>query len=106
MVGINDYKSLTPLRNAVTDADEVEKELRRVDVKRIIRASDCTIEELVNKINQFLSKLRKGDVALVYLAAHAVMYRNQHVFLTTTTTEENVADTSLRVELLLARLIA
>ena len=102
VAGINAYKHFTPLKNAVGDAQTVEKALREVGVERITSAFDCTYEELTAKTNQYLSKLRKDDVALVYLAAHAGMYENQHVFLTTKSTETNVADTSLRVELLLA----
>ena len=104
MVGINAYEVLPPLQNGVGDAQAVEEELREVGVERITSASDCTYEQLINKTNKYLSTLRKGDVALVYLAAHAAMYQNAHVFLTTTSTEMNLAHTSLKVQLLLMRL--
>ena len=105
MVGTDAYEELPPLKNAVKDAQVVEKDLRQVGVERITSALDCTYEQLTQKTNQYLSKLRKGDVALVYLAAHAAMYQNNHVFLTTNSNEKNIARTSLSVELLLTRSI-
>ena len=103
VVGINAYEDLPPLQNGVGDAQAVEKELREIGVERIISASDCTYEQLIDNTNQYLSKLRKGDVALVYVAAHAAMYQNQNIVLTTTSNKRNLADTSLRVQLLLIR---
>ena len=105
VVGTNAYEDLPPLTNAVEDAQVVEKDLRQVGVERITSALDCTYEQLTQKTNRYLSTLRKGDVALVYLAAHAAMYQSKHVFLTTNSNEKNIARTSLRVELLLNRSI-
>ena len=103
MVGINAYEKLPRLKNAAADAKALEDELRNAGVKRITSATDCTYEKLTHNINEFLPTVHEGDVAIVYLAAHAAMYRNDHVFLTTTSTENNIADTSLRVQLLIAR---
>ena len=105
VVGINAYEELTRLQNGVGDAQAVGDDLRNVGVTRITSAMDCTYEQLINKTNQYLSKLRKGDVALVYLAAHAAMFQNQHVFLTTTSNDTNIAHTSLREQYLIARLL-
>ena len=74
-----------------------------MDRKKITSASNCTYEELTSKVNQFVPTLHKDDVVIVYLAAHAAMYRNDHVFLTKTSTKENMAHTSLGVQLLLTR---
>ena len=106
MVGINKYeKPIKCLKNAVGDADAVGDELDRVGVKAVTRVSDCDYKQLTTAINKFLGTVRKGGVAIVYLAAHAAMYRNQHVFMTTTSTKENISHTSLSVDLLKARSI-
>ena len=103
VVGINAYEHLAPLKNCVQDAAEVEKALRKVGVKRLTSASDCTYKQLTDKTNEFLAQLREGDVALVYLATHAAMYRNQNVVLATDSTKTNMAETSLPMQLLLAQ---
>ena len=103
MVGINAYETLPRLKNAAPDAKALEDELRNVGVKRLTSATDCTYEKLENSINEFLPTVHEGDVAIVYLAAHAAMYRNEHFFLTKTSTKNNIADTGLKVQLLLAR---
>ena len=105
MVGINKYETHDPLKNAVNDAEAVGEGLRSVGVDRVTRALDCDIKQLTNKINDFSSTLRKGDVAIVYVAAHAAMYRNRHVFLTTTSTHTNFEETGLSVQELLVTLV-
>ena len=105
MVGIDAYLTHDPLKNAVKDSKRVEEGLHSVGVKRITSVSDCDIKQLTDKINKFLSTLRKGDVAIVYVAAHATMYRNRHVFLTTTSTHTDFAETSLSVQELLITLV-
>ena len=103
VVGTNAYTDFPPLQNGVKDAQIVEEDLRQFGVERIISALDCTYAQLTEKTNQYLSKLREGDVALVYLAAHAAMFQNQHVFLATDSNKGNIARTSLGVQLLLTR---
>ena len=103
VVGIDEYDKVSCLKNAVGDAQKVEQGLQDIGVERITRATNCTYEQLTEGTNLYLSKLRKGDVAIVYLAAHAAKYRNQHVVLTRTSDESNLAHTSLRVPLLLLR---
>ena len=105
VVGIDEYDQVGCLKNAVGDAQKVEKALRDVGVERITTASNCTYDQLTDSTNQYLSKLPKDDVALVYLAAHAAKYRNENVVLTKTSDKTNLADTSLRVPLLLVRQI-
>ena len=105
VVGIDEYEEVGCLKNAVGDAQKVEKAWRDVGIERITTASNCTYDELTGSTNRYLSKLRKGDVALVYLAAHAAKYRNQNVVLTKTSDKTNLAHTSLRVPLLLLRQI-
>ena len=105
VVGIDEYDKVSCLKNAVGDAQKVEKALRDVGVQRITSAVNCTSDQLTGSTNQYLSKLRKGDVAIVYLAAHAAKYRNQNVVLTKTSNKANLAHTSLRVQLLLVRFI-
>ena len=108
VVGIDeyDYEEVGCLKNGVGDAQKVEQALRKAKVERITSASNCTYEQLTDSTNQYLSKLRKGDVALVYLAAHAAKYQNQNVVLTKTSNPTNLAHTSLGVQLLLLRFIA
>ena len=105
MVGINAYEHLDPLTTCVEDATKVEKALRKVGVKRVTTALDCNYEQLTDKTNEFLSQLREGDVALAYFATHAAMYRNQNVVLTTESTKANMAETSLKAQLLLTRFV-
>ena len=111
VVGIDDYDydKFDSLKNAVKDAKAVEEGLRQVGVKRIVSTADsrkCTYDRLIDTINEYLSKLRKGDVALVYIAAHGAIYRNQHVFLTTTSSPKNMADTCMQLERLITWLTA
>ena len=101
VVGIDEYENVNCLKNGVGDAQKVEKAWRDVGVERITTASNCTYDQLTDSTNRYLSKLQKGDVALVYLAAHATKYRNENVVLTKTSDEANLARTSLRVPLLL-----
>ena len=103
VVGIDEYEKISCLKNAVGDAQKVEKKLRHLGVQRITSASDCTYEQLTDSTNRYLSKLRKGDVALVYLATHAAKYQNQNVVLTKMSDKTNMAHTSLGVQLLLIR---
>ena len=105
LVGTDKYEEIHPLKNGVGDADKVEQALRKIGVERITNARDCNYEQLEKRTNHFLSRLRRGDVALVYVAAHAAIYNNQHVVLTSTSNETNLADTSLGEELLLTRLV-
>ena len=105
VVGIDEYEEVSCLKNAVGDAQKVEQALRKVKVERITSASNCTYEQLTDSTNRYLSKLKKGDVALVYLAAHAAKYQNQNVVLTKTSNRTNLAHTSLGVQLLLIRSI-
>ena len=104
LVGIDRYDEIGSLKNGVGDADKVEEALRKIGVQRITNARNCNYKELVKHTNHYFSRLRRGDVALVYVAAHAAMYNNQHVVLTTTSNKTNLADTSLSVELLQTRL--
>ena len=105
VVGIDEYddEEVSCLRNGVGDARKVTQALREVKAERITSAFNCTYEQLTDSTNQYLSKLRKGDVALVYLAAHAVKYRNEHLVLTRNSDKINLAHTSLRVPALLVR---
>ena len=105
VVGTDDYEEpeVGELKNAVGDANKFDDALRKVGVKRITSATNCSYDQLTEKTNTYLSKMRNGDVALVYLAAHAGMYRNQNVVLTTSSTRANLADTSLSVQTLLVR---
>ena len=105
VVGIDEYdeEEVDCLKNAVGDAQKVEKAMREVGVERVTSATNCTYDQLTEKTNQYVSKLRKGDVALVYLAAHAVKYRNEHLVLTRNSDKINLAHTSLRVPALLLR---
>ena len=103
VVGIDEYDDFPTLKNGVGDALAVEERLRKIGVQRIISATNCTYDQLTDKTNEYLSKLQEGDVALVYIAAHAAMYQSQNVVLTKTSNTKNLSDTSLRVQLLLAR---
>ena len=105
LVGIDRYDEIGSLKNGVGDAVKVEEALRKIGVQRITNARNCNYEQLDKHTIDFLSTLKRGDVALVYVAAHAAMYNNQHVVLTTTSNETNLADTSLGEELLLTRLV-
>ena len=103
MVGIDEYERIDCLQNAVDDAQKVEQALRDVGVKRITTATNCTYDELTDSTNEYLSKLQKGDVSVVYAAGHAATYRNQNVLLTKTSDKTNLAHTSLRLHLLIVR---
>ncbi len=101
VVGGNEYDHYPNLKNGEFDAKAVRDEFERVGVNRITFALNRTFEELIVKTNEYLSQLRKGDVAFIYFAVHGVQFQNKQRVLAKDSNPKNLADTSLDTLLLL-----
>ena len=73
--GIDNYKNLIPLRNAVNDARAIKKSLEEKDVKVFYR-ENCTVKIMNQVIQELLLWIRPGDVVVVFFAGHGVTYKN------------------------------
>ena len=63
------------LENAVNDARAI-KELLEKEGVIVFYAEDCTITELTEIVQRYLSSLKPGEVTLVFFAGHGVEYAN------------------------------
>jgi len=70
VVGNNDYLSLPKLHNAVNDARGMTNALRDVGFDTT-ELENATLEQLDGAITEFVRKLKRGDVALLYYSGHA-----------------------------------
>ena len=73
MIGIDDYKHFSKLKNAVNDATAMRDALKSKGVD-VVFAKDCDITQLKGRMNVFLKRLNKGDIAIVFFAGHGVEY--------------------------------
>ena len=75
VIGINDYKNLAPLKNAVNDARAIKEALEKEGVI-VFYAENCTITQLNEIVQLYLDSLQAGEVTLVFFAGHGVEYAN------------------------------
>ena len=94
------------LRNAVNDARAIKKLLEKEGVI-VFYAENCTITELKEIVQRYLSSLKPGEVTLVFFAGHGVEFANANRLLAIS--ESDVTDykrDSLNLLLLLLRCVA
>ena len=106
VIGINDYKDMGKLRNAVNDARAIKEALEKEGVI-VFYAENCTITKLKEVVQLYLDSLNVGEVTLVFFAGHGVEYANANRLVTIP--ESNVTDykrDSLNLLSLLLRCVA
>ena len=87
VIGIDNYKGVPKLDKAVNDA-RAFKELIEQKGVRVFYITNCTIKELNEIKDKFLSMIRKGDVVLVFFAGHGVTFDNHNRLLAITESEK------------------
>lgn len=73
VVGIDEYKYMTQLKNAVKDANKMASTLEKIGftVTKLINATHEAFESLLMK---FKRTIRKDDIVLFYFAGHGVQW--------------------------------
>jgi len=71
VIGISDYRYVTPLKNTVKDAKAIAKALEALDF-RVETVIDGNGEQIKKALDSFAFTAETADVALVYFAGHAV----------------------------------
>jgi uncharacterized caspase-like protein len=69
VIGNNDYATLSPLQNAVNDAESVGASLSSIGFT-VYLVSDLDRETMMNSIEFFSAKAEDADVAVLYYAGH------------------------------------
>ena len=106
MIGINGYKDMGKLKNAVNDARAIKEALEKEGVV-VFYAENCTIAQLNEIVQLYLGSLQEGEVTLVFFAGHGVEFANANRLLAIS--ESDVTDykrDSLNLLLLLLRCVA
>lgn len=70
VIGNNAYRTITPLKTAVRDAQEVERTLKEQFGFRTTLVTNGTRKEILSTLNGYSRKLGEGDSLLVYYAGH------------------------------------
>jgi tetratricopeptide (TPR) repeat protein len=105
VIGNNAYPA-APLKNAVNDAVAVAAALNRHGFL-VQRYTDVTLDALERAINQFLSTVKIGDVALVYYSGHGMQIDGDNYIIPTSFAPKDEIDakhTSYSVDRLMERL--
>ena len=77
VIGNTDYKHVPELPNAINDATDMEKTLKKVKFK-VTLALDLNRQEMLDKITEFSRKLDPNTVGLFYYAGHASEEGGKH----------------------------
>ena len=81
VIGVSDYSALGSLDNAQVDAERIAKVLGEQAKFTVTQESDPTAETLALSVALFVSKIREGDVVMVYYAGHGVQINGQNYLL-------------------------
>lgn len=74
--GVSEYESLTPLKNAVHDAEAI-RDLLKEHGAEVHFTINCNSFELYRVYGGFLAALQPGDMAIIFFAGHGCRYNNQ-----------------------------
>jgi Caspase domain len=77
VVGNDDYRPLPKLTNAVNDALSMGRALRELGFE-VVEIRNATREQMDVGTNDFIGRLRKGDVALFYYSGHATQINGEN----------------------------
>jgi uncharacterized caspase-like protein len=105
VIGNNAYPA-APLKNAVNDAVAVAAALNKHGFA-VQKQTDVTLDALERAINQFLSTVKVGDVALVYYSGHGMQIDGDNYIIPTSFAPKDEIDakhTSYSVDRLMERL--
>ena len=103
MIGINDYKLVRPLKNAVNDAKAMKRLLEEKGVK-VFYKTNCTLAEFNSIRDKFLADVNRGDAAIFFFAGHGCTYNNSPRMLMITESETySLKRDSLNLHSLLAK---
>jgi Flp pilus assembly protein TadD len=82
LIGNNNYKKVSPLRNANHDASDISVELRnlRFDVTTVLDTDLITLRQCINR---FSSKLQMGDVVFFFYSGHGVQVSEENYLVPT-----------------------
>lgn len=77
VVGMSAYSHAGQLKNPVNDAQDIAQSLEQAGFD-VLLALDLTIDQLDQKVEEFIYKLSGADAALFYYAGHGLQYRGQN----------------------------
>jgi hypothetical protein len=80
VVGNNAYENVTKLERAVNDSTAVAGSLRAMGFE-VLLATDVSRRALVQRLAEFNSRIRDGDLALFYYAGHGIEIRGANYIL-------------------------
>jgi len=80
VIGNGRYRNVAALRNAVNDAQDVEKALKDLSFN-VISGYDLTHQQTLEILNRFRANLRPNDVGLIYFAGHGISIENSNFLL-------------------------
>ena len=99
VVGMNDYKpesGLNPLKNGVPDARAIKKMLRDQGVE-VFYGENLTMDEYNALEEKYLDALQKGDIGVIFFAAHAFTFNGASHVVTITDAEPDLSKHAVNV---------
>lgn len=81
VIGTSSYRFLTPLPNAVMDAERVETVLHEKDGFTTVNILDRDLRWLRKDLQKFLDEIKPNDVVLVYYAGHGIQSNGNNYLL-------------------------
>jgi Caspase domain len=100
VIGNDNYQSVTPLRNARSDAKAVATALREVGFK-VTLEQDVTLVKLKAALRSFKSQISGGDDAVFYFSGHGVQFDGTNYLIPTDLvpqSQEQVMDDSVPLQ--------
>lgn len=82
IMGANDYENIRPLKNAVNDAQAIEKALEKLGFD-VIMETNRDLKRMRRALEDFKEDAEGADVALVYFAGHGVEVAGENRLLPT-----------------------
>jgi len=100
VLGIDRYKTIRPLDNAVNDAESIRKTLEGLGFETVLE-TNRDLRRMRRALDDFREDMKGADVALVYFAGHGVEADGANRLLTTDTdaaSRQSLDSTSLPLE--------
>ena len=76
VIGNGNY-DVSPLRNPVNDADDMEKVLKTLKFT-VIKGINLNKREMLNHLSRFSTALRRADVGLFFFGGHGIQFNNRN----------------------------
>ena len=87
VVGNQNYKNLSRLKNPINDGKAMAAKLRARGAI-VFEGYDCTIDKMNEVQRQLLHAVRPGDIVIIFFAGHGVEYQNANRLMAIGTSEE------------------